>query len=119
MPGGRPLARLNHVLDAILAIERYTLGKSFENYRYDPMRRDAVERNLERLSEASRHIPAALKDAYPGIDWRAIAAMGNVLRHDSERVLDRRVWQILADELSTLKAAVEGMIAKIGNERDD
>ena len=71
------------------------------------MTRDAVERNLERVSEAWRHIPAALKARYPSIPWRAIAG---VLRHDYPKVKDPRVWRIVTDDLTPLKAAVTAML---------
>lgn len=41
-----------------------------------------VERGVEIISEASRHLPPALKARHPAIDWRSIAGVGNVLRHD-------------------------------------
>jgi uncharacterized protein with HEPN domain len=49
--------RLRHILDAISRIETLTAGRAFEDYSADWVMRDAVERNLERVSEASRHIP--------------------------------------------------------------
>ena len=84
------------------------------------MVRDAVERNLERISEASRHIPSELKARRKDIAWRAVAGLGNVLRHDYPRVKDPRVWQIVANDLPALKAAVEAMLLeaeKAGRDR--
>jgi uncharacterized protein with HEPN domain len=78
--------RLRHILDAIARVETLTAGKDLKAYLADWMMRDAVERNLERVSEASRHIPAALKAHHPSIRWRAIAGLGNVLRHDYPKV---------------------------------
>ena len=83
--------RLRHMLDAPIAAERLTAGKSIEDYRADPDLAAAVERYLERLSEASRHVPQDLKDKHPVIDWRGVADIGNVLRHAYDQVSDRRV----------------------------
>ena len=81
-----PIAdRLRHIQDAIDRIETLTTGKDFSAYAAHWVIRDAVERNLERVSEASRHIPASLKAKSGGIHWRSIAALGNVLRHDIPR----------------------------------
>jgi hypothetical protein len=74
--------RLRHILDAIARVETLTAREDLTAYLADWMTRDAVERNLERVSEASRHIPAALKARHPSIHWRVIAGLGNVLRHD-------------------------------------
>lgn len=39
----------------------YTEGKSYDDYLADDMRRHAVERCLEIVSEASRHLPREAK----------------------------------------------------------
>jgi uncharacterized protein with HEPN domain len=62
--------RLRHILDAIARIETLTAGKAFEDYAADWVTRDAVERNLERVSEASRHIPSEIKARHKDIAWR-------------------------------------------------
>jgi uncharacterized protein with HEPN domain len=77
--------RLRHILDAFARIETLTAGKTFEDYGADWVTRDAIERNLERVSEASRHVPSHLKAQHGSIPWRAIAGLGNVLRHDYPR----------------------------------
>jgi uncharacterized protein with HEPN domain len=103
--------RLQHALDAIAGIEEYTSGKSFADYRTQPWMRDAVERRLERLSEAVRFIPEELRDKYPAITWRSIAGIGNVLRHDYPDVNDDIVWRIVQQELAPLRQTIESMIA--------
>jgi uncharacterized protein with HEPN domain len=112
--------RFRHILDAIARIETLTAGKTFEDHAADWVTRDAVERNLERVSEASRHIPSELKARHRAIAWRAVAALGNVLRHDYPRVKDPRVWRIVTHDLPPLKAAIEAMLRdaeKAGTDR--
>ena len=77
------------------AIESYTAGKSFDAYAADRMLRDAVERNLERLSEASRHIPESLKGKHEAINWPGITALGNVLRHEYDQALDELIPTVI------------------------
>ena len=86
MPRAPVADRLRHMLDAIARIETLTVGKSFEDYAANWVIRDAVERNLERVSEASRHIPSDLKTQHKSVPWRAVAGLGNVLRHDYPRL---------------------------------
>jgi uncharacterized protein with HEPN domain len=104
------LDRLEHILEAVTRIETLAAGKSFEEYTADWVIRDAVERNLERLCEASRHIPDDLKARHPGIRWRLVADLGNVLRHAYDQILDRRIWDVVTNDLMPLKAAVETML---------
>ncbi|MGH6897621.1 MAG: HepT-like ribonuclease domain-containing protein [Geminicoccaceae bacterium] len=110
MPRAPVSDRLRHILEAIARIETLTAGKTFEEYAADWITRDAVERNLERVSEASRHIPSELKAQHKSIRWRAVAGLGNVLRHDYPRVQDPRVWQIVSEYLAPLRAAVETIL---------
>ena len=71
MPPRSPRQRLQDILDAIADIERFTAGKTFEQYVADALVRRAVERLVEIVSEASRHVPQALKGEQP---LRAVAA---------------------------------------------
>jgi uncharacterized protein with HEPN domain len=101
---------LAQMLDNIERIRLWTSGHTLETYRANLMLRDAVERCLERISEASRRLPQGLKATQPHIPWRKVADIGNVLRHEYDDVADAEVWRIVADELSTLKSAIQSMI---------
>lgn len=50
-----------------------------------------------------------LKDRHPGIDWIAVAAAGNVYRHEYESVDENLIWQTVRNDLAALRgvAAVE------------
>jgi Ribonuclease HepT-like len=63
------------------------------------MLRDAVERNSERISEASRHIPEHLKTRHSEIPWPKVAGIGNILRHAYPIVDDSMVWEVVARDL--------------------
>lgn len=104
------LLRLEHIVEFIDAIRDYTRGKSAEDYGRDQMLRDAVERNIEKISEASRHVPAELKALHPQIPWRKVAGVGNWLRHGYEGIDDPIVWRIAIDELTPLRAAAINLI---------
>ena len=71
---------------------------------------------MERLSEASRHIPDALKEKHPTVDWRGVADLGNVLRHAYEQVVDRRIWETVTADLAPLKSAVEAIRRAFGDD---
>ena len=98
------------MLQAIEAIERLSAGSSLDAYRAYPDLAAAVQRYLERLSEASRHVPQDMKDRHPIVDWRGVADISNALRHAYDQISDRRVWQTVTDDLPPLKAAIAAMI---------
>ncbi|MDE0150264.1 MAG: DUF86 domain-containing protein [Rhodospirillaceae bacterium] len=95
-----------HILEAIANIEDDLAGHTFDSFCADRRTRQLVERNLEIVSEASRRLPDDLKAGEPEIDWRAIASIGNVLRHDYHRSQPSILWQACRRDLSPLKAAV-------------
>jgi uncharacterized protein with HEPN domain len=108
--------RLRHILDAIADIETFTAGKTFDEYLADSMRRHAVERCLEIISEASRYLPREAKTRHSAIPWRGVADFGNVLRHGYPNVKDPRVWEIVTSDLAPLKAAVGSLLREIESE---
>ena len=101
---------LTQMLDNIERICLWTSGHTLETYRANLMLRDAVERCLERISEASRRLPQEVKATQPHIPWRKVADIGNVLRHEYDDVADAEVWRIVVDDLSTMRSAVQSMI---------
>ena len=97
---------VDHMLDAIANIEADTAGYDFEGFRKDRRVRQLVERNLEIISEASRRLPQVFKDAEGQIPWRAIAGIGNVIRHDYHDTYPTVLWQTCAEDLQPLKSAL-------------
>jgi uncharacterized protein with HEPN domain len=102
--------RLSHILAAIHDIETNTAGLTLVEFRDNRFRQLGVERCLEIISEASRHIPDGLKEARPEIPWRRIADMGNRIRHAYHAVDSDIIWEIVTGELRELRAAIEAMI---------
>ena len=103
--------RLEHMASAIANIERITSGRSMEDYRSDRDFAAALERYIEIISEASRHIPPALKSRHPEIDWRGIAGIGNVIRHAYDRIDAGKIWSVVEVYLGSLKTAIVAMRA--------
>jgi uncharacterized protein with HEPN domain len=101
-----PSVYVRHILEAIANIEMDTAGFDFEKFRVDRRARQLVERNLEILSEASRRLPAELKEGEAQIPWRAIAGIGNVLRHDYHETYPTVLWDTCNKDLKPLKDAV-------------
>jgi uncharacterized protein with HEPN domain/predicted nucleotidyltransferase len=113
MPPRSPRQRLEDMKEAMAATESFIAGRSFADFRADRMLQLALERNIEIVSVASRHLPDEMKDRHPSIPWPKVRDIGNVLRHGYE-VVDREViWTIVTEDLPTLRAAVEAMIGAV------
>jgi uncharacterized protein with HEPN domain len=92
-----PLARLDDMIEddmieAIDGIQQTVEGVTFRQYRSTWHIRRATERGIEIISEASRHIPKEWKARFPDVQWRQVAGIGNILRHEYHRIEDRVIW---------------------------
>jgi uncharacterized protein with HEPN domain len=73
------IIRLSDILESIDAVADMIEGVDLGAYRRDIMLRRAIERCVEIISEASRHIPAQLKMDYLDHPLDEIASIGNLI----------------------------------------
>ena len=101
-----PDQSLSDILNAIVMIEEFVAGISFERFSDEPMRIAAVERYLQKISEAAVRLGDQAEILCPGMPWRNIRGIGNFLRHEYDRVDLDTVWHTVTDHLPPLKASV-------------
>jgi uncharacterized protein with HEPN domain len=104
------LLRLPDIRDAIDGIQGVVADIVFEDFADSWSIQRAVERGLEIISEASRHVPDELKALAPNIPWRQIAAIGHLLRHEYQRADTLATWNIIQQHLPPLTEAVRSLI---------
>ena len=61
-----------------------------------------VQRGVEIISEASRHLTDEMKARHPEIPWQKVAAIGNVLRHNYENIAAPVIWKLAHTDLPAL-----------------
>jgi uncharacterized protein with HEPN domain len=98
------------MLDAIATIQLIVADRTFDEYSTSPEFRGAVERYVLLISEACRHLPAELVGRRPEIAWRRIADIGNVIRHEYDRLDDRIIWEIVQNRLVEVRDALEFLL---------
>jgi uncharacterized protein with HEPN domain len=91
----------------------FVAGMGYETFKDDSLRLYAVTRCLEIISEASRRLPEALKARHTSIEWRDMAAAGNIYRHEYEDVAARRVWRTLTVSLPVLLAVIDQELQRL------
>jgi uncharacterized protein with HEPN domain len=85
------------------------------NFEADWQRRWLVERGVEIVSEASRHLSEPLKARHPEIPWSKVAGIGNILRHNYENIAAPVMWKLVRDDLPHLEAVcLEELAAERG-----
>ena len=87
--------RLSDIVEAIELINDEMAGVALHAFEPDKRKRWLVERGIEIISEASRHIGDDLKARRPEIPWPKVAGIGNVIRHNYERVAHDVLWHLV------------------------
>lgn len=86
MPSKNPLQRLHDILLNIARIETHVEGIADQAaFEENPLVYDAVERCLERISEAATKLGPTAETLCPEVPWRNIRGLGNILRHEYDR----------------------------------
>jgi len=72
--------RLADIIEAIERIRRVLDGVTLEAFEQNWEKRWLVERGIQIISEASRHLTDDIKERRTEIPWPKVAGIGNVLR---------------------------------------
>jgi uncharacterized protein with HEPN domain len=105
MPKRSVILRLNDMIEAAERVCEVLRDVSVEGLEADWQRHWLVQRGIEILSEASRHLPDELKARHPEIPWTKVGAIGNVLRHGYEQVSAPILWKLVREDLPSLHKA--------------
>ena len=106
------IARLTDIIEAVELIRSEMAGVTLQTFEPDKRKRWLVERGVEIFSEASRHPSDELKARHPEIPWSKVAGIGNVLRHEHERVAHDVLWRVVRDDLLPLETVCRAELAR-------
>ena len=108
----REWVRIHDTLEAITIAEQI-VGEPGVDPRLSIVEKLALQRTIEIVSEASRHIPASAKAAHPSTPWRLIADIGNVLRHGYRDVDDKIILEVGQIDLPSLRVVLQQILAEL------
>lgn len=103
---------LDDILDAINKIRGYVRGMDYEAFSSDMRTQDAVVRNLEIIGEASRQLPAELRQKVATIEWAKIMSLRNILVHEYFGVNLLIIWDVVEHKLGPLTEACLELMEK-------
>ena len=102
----RDKTRLEHIVQAIERIKRYTNGKRIDDLVEDDMMYYAVVKNIEIIGEAANLLTNEFKRAHPVTQWKLITGMRNYIVHEYFQVDNTVVWDVIQTDLPELEAQI-------------
>jgi uncharacterized protein with HEPN domain len=99
-----PVLRLSDIIEAVGRIRTVLGDMSLEVFETDWQTQWLVERGVEIISEASRHLSDELKARHPHVPWGKVAGIGNILRHNYENIAAPVMWKLAQADLSVLES---------------
>lgn len=116
-PLERDAAYLWDMLDAARQAAYLSDGIGLDDLLNDIRTRYAIERALEIIGEAARHVSRETIEAHSEIPWKGIIGFRNVLAHEYGAIDYHRLYTVLQHDLPKLVVALEKIIALIDEER--
>jgi len=105
--------RLRDIQEAIARIIKYT-NQGRDLFDQDELVQTWVIYHLEIIGEAARTIPQDFRNHHPGIPWKQISGMRNILVHHYFGINRDRIWAVIEHDLPDLKDNVDAIL--IGQE---
>src|SRR3989344_6585950 len=97
---------IEHILDSISAIEKFSKNLKKEKLLSNRLRQSAIVREIEIIGEAVKNISDSLKKKHPEIEWKEIAGTRDKMIHHYFGVDLNIVWDIIKINLPDLKSRV-------------
>lgn len=106
----RDLGSLTDILQAARLAQTFVQGIDKAMFEADLMRQAAVVRQLEIIGEATKRLSKEFRVSHPGVPWRKIAGMRDLLIHAYDYVDLDEVWNTVTTSIPALISQLEALI---------
>ena len=89
-----PMLYLEDIALSMQRVQEYIAGLDFQQFKWDYKTVDAVVRNFEIIGEASKNVPATIKERYSNIPWDEMYRLRNRISHEYFGIDYEILWDI-------------------------
>ena len=107
--------RLQDILEAIIAIERYTI-QGRQAFDAQELIQVWMVHHFQIIGEAANSLSPERLSRYPRVPWRQIIGLRNMLVHEYFRIDRQAIWDITESDLPPLKSTVEQMLTDFSDD---
>lgn len=107
-----PKIFLQHILESISEIKKYTSEVSREEFSRSTQVQDAVIRRLEIIGEAAKNISKTFKAKYDFIPWKKVTGSRDMLIHNYFKVDFESVWDTAIKDIPKLEQDINKILEK-------
>lgn len=106
MSSDRTRARLADIIENADRIAAYVRDLEFTDFERDRRTQDAVERCLQRITEAAIRLgEGPLAAIAPDVPFHVLRGLGNMLRHEYDQLSLEQIWNTATDSVPRFRAA--------------
>ncbi|KLK87979.1 nucleotidyltransferase [Methanoculleus sediminis] len=109
--------RLLDILEAIEGIERYTV-RGRDAFLQDELVQVWMVHHLQIIGEAASRLPSNLRNTSPGVPWKQVIGLRNILVHAYFRVDPEEVWAVVDHDIPAIRAEVVALLSLLGGTGD-
>lgn len=105
MPPDRNKDTLRHIVSYCVQIEQTVarFGNDYALFAEDPIYRNAAALCILQIGELVGKLTEEFRAAHPGVPWRQIKAMRNIVAHSYGSVDPETSWEIVSCDIPVLK----------------
>ncbi len=101
---------LQHIVEAIDQIDRYTRGMSESEFSSRTMVQDAVMRQIQVIGEAANSVSSEFQDEHPKMQWSNLIGICKRTIPENITVNLANVWNVIQDDLPLHKQAIKKLL---------
>ncbi|ANI90194.1 hypothetical protein A9P82_13395 [Arachidicoccus ginsenosidimutans] len=105
--------RLEHILDSVNFILKYTQHKTEDDFYRDDLLKYAIQKHIEIIGEAANNLSNTIIEKYDKIEWRKMIDTRHLYIHHYNGIDWTVVWKIVQQNIPTLEPAIENILKEI------